>query len=259
MASPRTAVTPRRALQVDLAAKDKRCARFDADFRVELLFLPLPGQAGAGPALDAARHGAGRSLLRSKSNLSWTGSGLSRPSGGRRVSSFGIPANGPGGGSTVGDPPATAATPMAREPALHWEREGYLQFVRQLPCSQCAPPLLEDWLLGRVDDPAKVCPGGALCRGVAAAAAAAAAACAQSWSGVSSSGTAAPDNETARTPDCAAAAATETVAASHGCISTMGGESGIGWPDSVMRADWSLVPWLDGPRLPNPPHDCRFP
>ncbi len=40
---------------MDLAAKDKRCTRFDADFRVELLFLPLQGQVGTGAALGAAR------------------------------------------------------------------------------------------------------------------------------------------------------------------------------------------------------------
>jgi hypothetical protein len=44
--------------EIDRAAKDDRCAHFDPDFRVERLLNPLPGEAGTGPARDAAREAA---------------------------------------------------------------------------------------------------------------------------------------------------------------------------------------------------------
>ncbi len=242
---------------MDLAAKDKRCTRFDADFRVELFFLPLLGQSGTGQALDTAR--AGHSLLRNKLNGGRTGSGLSWPNGIRRASSVGVPAGGPVGGGPVSDAPAT---PTAREPALHWEREGYRQFVRKLPCAQCAPPPLEDWLLGLADDPAAACPGSVLCRGVVAAAAAATAAAAgthQGWNGSSNRTASFVDNEASHPPSNSSATGAE-LPSPHDCRGAMGGgESGIGGTDYVVRADWSLVPWFGGPGLHTPPYDGRFP
>ena len=98
--------------QVDLAAKDKRCTNFEAHFSVEILFLPLDGEFGTGPALDTSR----RSLLEAPGNLS-----LLRP------------------------------TSSIRDQALQWERDGYRQYLLRNELSQDTAPLcFEDWLLGWV-------------------------------------------------------------------------------------------------------------
>ncbi len=265
---------------MDLAAKDKRCTRFDADFCVELLFLPLQGQVGTGPALDAAR--AARGLLRSCFSGSSTSSFLLRHnlSGshagsfqmghfGGRASAFG---GGPGGGGLVGEVPATQ--PPAREQALHWEKEGYSRFLRQLPCVQCVPPALEDWLLGRSDDPATTCPGGALCRWAAVEAAAPAPAPAAVTVGAITAGTDStehgqaqlscgtvvpePEDAAERFPrGGAAAAAAAALQSPYGGRGRMGGdEGGTAESDYVVLTDWTLVTW---PSTPSHPPDGGLP
>ena len=224
---------------MDLAAKDKRCTRFDADFCVELLFLPLPGQTGTGPALGAAR--ATRCL--SRSNGSRTGSGLTWHNGGRRASALAsVLASGPGGSAAVGD---VAATPSTRDPVLCWEQEGYHRFLRQLKCSNCTPPHLEDWLLGRADNPAAACPGGTLCRGAQEAAAAAAAA-AGAQRGPVLPGEAPPqdDGVLCSSNSGVAVLTAEVLPSPHPRKGANSGvESGINGPDYLVQADWSLVPW----------------
>ncbi len=115
------------------AAKDKKCAQFDSDFRIELFYLPLPGQTGTGPALDRARAAAGR---------------LSAAAAAAAGGSF---------TPTVAHPSAAAApAPAPAAPAdrpLASDRDAHHRAVQALAALGHPAPSFDAWLLGRAAAP----------------------------------------------------------------------------------------------------------
>ena len=92
------------------------CCSFDADFRFELFYQPLPGLVGTGPALAAARTAAGRQA---------DATGGSPSASGAAVAGW-------------------AARPLGPD------REAYQRSAQALAALGKAPPSFDSWLLGRV-------------------------------------------------------------------------------------------------------------
>jgi hypothetical protein len=102
------------------AAKDKKCAHFDSDFRVELFYLPLSGQTGTGPALDRARAAAAAAA--------------------------------PAAANPAAAAPPPAAAAAAAYP-LASDRDAHSKAVQALTALGHPAPSFDDWLLGRAAAP----------------------------------------------------------------------------------------------------------
>ena len=96
-----------------------RSASFDSDFRLELFYLPLPGLAGTGPALSAARAAAGRQADSHSTSV------LLR----------------------------STSTTCAEVRPLAQDREAHQRLAQALLALGKTPPSFEGWLLGRVANP----------------------------------------------------------------------------------------------------------